>query len=522
MLAHYYRYNNIDNKLNLLSHHEINYQNNRIKYTYDKYGQITEKVIINENNQQIEKYTYTYNSKNMLTNEYYEDDLDNGYTIHYTYDDAGNVVSVTKKDLNNVTIEHKSFAYSNNKLTTFTKNGLVKTFGYNTNDELASYGDNSLIWNEGKLSSFGNLSFEYDSNGRRTRKRIGNDQNVEYLYDDNKIIRSIKNDQKVDYLYDINEKLIGLKLLDNNYFYEREITGIITDIVDESGNSVVKYKYDGFGNLLSASGDNTIIDNNIFLYKGYCYDVETQLFYCNSRYYSPELCRWISPDSIEYLDPESINGLNLYAYCGNDPINRFDPTGHDWEWSTFWKGLFMVGTAISAIAVSVATFGLATPLAMTIVAGVTLGAGVLTGINGVATMIEAGTDYNFVRDGLFNEVLGFSDTAYDWYAGITEGVAIVGTAICTIWNITNPIKGFTDHGRQSALTHDGHGVNARAMQNAVRNPLDVVKQTNGGIKHVGKNAVVVLNKAGKVITTYAKSHYGWRMMLALWLGSELF
>ena len=58
------------------------------------------------------------------------------------------------------------------------------------------------------------------------------------------------------------------------------------------------------------------------------YDVETQLYWVSSRYYSPELCRWISPDSIEYLDPESINGLNLYAYCGNDPVNRFDPTGH--------------------------------------------------------------------------------------------------------------------------------------------------------------------------------------------------
>ncbi|MBQ3252916.1 MAG: RHS repeat-associated core domain-containing protein [Acholeplasmatales bacterium] len=51
------------------------------------------------------------------------------------------------------------------------------------------------------------------------------------------------------------------------------------------------------------------------------YDVETGLFWCNSRYYNPEWGRWISPDSIEYLDPESINGLNLYCYCGNNPVN---------------------------------------------------------------------------------------------------------------------------------------------------------------------------------------------------------
>ncbi len=56
--------------------------------------------------------------------------------------------------------------------------------------------------------------------------------------------------------------------------------------------------------------------------------VETGLFYCNSRYYSPELCRWISPDSVDYLDPKSINGLNLYCYCMNNPIMYVDPTGH--------------------------------------------------------------------------------------------------------------------------------------------------------------------------------------------------
>ena len=58
------------------------------------------------------------------------------------------------------------------------------------------------------------------------------------------------------------------------------------------------------------------------------YDVETNLFLVSSRYYSPELCRWISPDDIEYLDSESVNGLNLYCHCYNDPINYYDPSGH--------------------------------------------------------------------------------------------------------------------------------------------------------------------------------------------------
>ena len=51
-------------------------------------------------------------------------------------------------------------------------------------------------------------------------------------------------------------------------------------------------------------------------------------FYCNSRYYSPELWRFISLDSIEYLDPQSINGLNLYCYCMNNPIMGYDPSGN--------------------------------------------------------------------------------------------------------------------------------------------------------------------------------------------------
>ena len=72
------------------------------------------------------------------------------------------------------------------------------------------------------------------------------------------------------------------------------------------------------------------------------------------RYYNPEWGRWLSPDDIEYLDPHSINGLNLYAYCNNDPVNKYDPTGHFsiWALAAIVAVLF---TPIGGTALQVAT-----------------------------------------------------------------------------------------------------------------------------------------------------------------------
>ena len=56
------------------------------------------------------------------------------------------------------------------------------------------------------------------------------------------------------------------------------------------------------------------------MYKGYCYDEETNLFLITSRYYSPELGRFIQPADVSSLNPSSINGLNLYNYANNNPI----------------------------------------------------------------------------------------------------------------------------------------------------------------------------------------------------------
>ena len=69
---------------------------------------------------------------------------------------------------------------------------------------------------------------------------------------------------------------------------------------------------------------------NPFRYRGYYYDFETGLYYLNSRYYDPELGRFINIDDISVLDVTNIalNGINLYAYCLNNPVNEVDESGN--------------------------------------------------------------------------------------------------------------------------------------------------------------------------------------------------
>ena len=94
---------------------------------------------------------------------------------------------------------------------------------------------------------------------------------------------------------------------------------------------MVQYVYDAWGNhaVLDANGaDITDVDHigslNPFRYRGYFYDAETGLYFLKTRYYDPETGRFITIDDISYIDPETINGLNLYAYCGNNPVMRTD------------------------------------------------------------------------------------------------------------------------------------------------------------------------------------------------------
>ena len=65
---------------------------------------------------------------------------------------------------------------------------------------------------------------------------------------------------------------------------------------------------------------------NPIRHRGYYYDSETELYYLLSRYYDPEICRFINADN-QLATGSDLTGLNLFAYCGNNPVNRADPTG---------------------------------------------------------------------------------------------------------------------------------------------------------------------------------------------------
>ena len=102
---------------------------------------------------------------------------------------------------------------------------------------------------------------------------------------------------------------------------------------------MAEYKYDAWGNHRVYTGtgiditDNSSYNNSVaklnpFRYRGYYYDTETGLYYLNSRYYDPSIGRFINADDISYIQPTDINGLNLFAYCGNNPVMYVDPTGN--------------------------------------------------------------------------------------------------------------------------------------------------------------------------------------------------
>lgn len=136
----------------------------------------------------------------------------------------------------------------------------------------------------------------------------------------------------------------------SEYYFRKNIFGDVIAVYNTAGAELVSYDYDAFGNFIVTETSNSDKKGllNPFRYRGYYWDSEFNLYYVQSRYYDPEIGRFISPDSIEYINPSEIFGLNLYAYCNNNPIMNVDPTGKDWN--SFWGWMVSAIIAVAAIA----------------------------------------------------------------------------------------------------------------------------------------------------------------------------
>ena len=346
---------------------EIEYDKTRVKkvtdsaggateYQYDAMGRITKAG----------NTEYTYDKYGQLTEEH---SLDK--TIQYEYNNIGSITKVIKNGA------ATQFGYSDaapDKLISY--NG--KAITYNSIGAVSSYDGWSYTWSKGKLRSIkknlGGTSrvidpptfqpsktYSYTYNGRGQRTGLSyfyflpddgivavykgevTDYNRKYNYDNSgRLISETINKtlygqgtsyEELIYLYD-ESGIIGVQYTNGSvtdvYYFRRNLQGDVVAIYNTAGTKVVEYEYDAWGNctIKSATTNVELAHANPIRYRGYYYDEDTKLYYLNARYYSPEWRRFISPDDTAYLDPQNVNGLNLYCYCNNDPINFVDPSGH--------------------------------------------------------------------------------------------------------------------------------------------------------------------------------------------------
>ena len=193
----------------------------------------------------------------------------------------------------------------------------------------------------------------------------------EYLTQSGKVMReTIKTNQTVtavmDFVYDESGKPFALNYSTNGgssfttYYYVLNLQGDVVKLIDQDGAVAAAYAYDAWGNILSQSG--SMAEKNPLRYRGYYYDSETGFYYLQSRYYDPATRRFINADVYASTDSSDAVSCNMFAYCGNNPVTAYDPTG-EWSWGGVLAGLATIAVGVAAVALTVATAGAAAPLA---------------------------------------------------------------------------------------------------------------------------------------------------------------
>ena len=189
-----------------------------------------------------------------------------------------------------------------------------------------------------RLSNSDWLTYTYNADGIRTQKYFFNDIEMygtthDYVLDGTKIIRETVtgggNSYTLYYLYDTSGSVQGFIYNNSYYYFQKNLQGDVTRILNSNGTVVTEYTYDAWGNVLTVTGSlaSTVGRYNPFRYRSYYYDEETGFYYLQSRYYDPVVGRFLNADGIVGANG-GIEGYNMFAYCNNNPVMFYDYFGY--------------------------------------------------------------------------------------------------------------------------------------------------------------------------------------------------
>ena len=157
----------------------------------------------------------------------------------------------------------------------------------------------------------------YDAEGLRHEMRE-NEKLLRFVYQNGELLYEEGGDKETAG-YCLGAGIEAVRRGQRTYYYhpdEQLSTALITD---ETGTIKNQYRYDAFGAGLEVSEE---LPNRI-RYTSQQYDEVTEQYYLRARYYNPIRGRVLQEDVYQG------DGLNLYAYCRNNPVVYWDPSGYE-------------------------------------------------------------------------------------------------------------------------------------------------------------------------------------------------
>ena len=365
-----YSYRDISSTRTTLQVRELEYSKSETPfagwlYTYDEAGNIT---MVQDNILEDAQACYAYDNQNQLTQERYPEASTNDWDeVNYTYDTAGNLRVVTELHYENGQVvadqtETHTYSYTDEDwpdlLTAY--DGTAISYD-EIGNPISYYNGTSytMDWMKGRqLASVtvGNTTsrFCYDMDGIRRSKTVGNTLHLYYTLSGKVMREMIAGLGTLDFAYDANGHPYSITYTPNEgtpvtYYYVVNLQGDVVALLNSEGAVIARYDYDAWGKIRSITDANNasisdashIANINPLRYRGYYYDADTGFYYLQSRYYDPIIKRFINADS--QFSTDLTGGLNLFAYCGNNPVNRVDYSGEFW-------GLVFIALATAFIA----------------------------------------------------------------------------------------------------------------------------------------------------------------------------